>query len=199
MEYQEKFNEFFENFLEENISLSPKKIKLTNYKCIIYLILRIKNEKAVIYHDLKKAQNNIYEMDGKEYLRTTNKRVTAGYYRIIDCYQIEYQAMNSFYALIHSLKTLILSYKQNEKIHLTVLQTLLYMYSYFFNEEVDSFENSMDTCFDLLNSKQIPPVFSPKISAYMQFFNQTICQYEEFDYKSYQKVLLKKNIEKGRL
>ena len=143
MEYQEQFNEFFENFLEENVSLSPTKIKFTNYKWLFYLMKSAKNEREAIYINLKTAQKNIIKIKGKEYLVTTREIVPQGYYRIIDCYQVEYQAMNSFYALICSLKTLILSYKQNEKIHLTVLQTLLYMYSYFFNEEVDSFESCM--------------------------------------------------------
>ncbi len=193
MEYQEQFNEFFENFLEENVSLSPTKIKFTNYKWLFYLMKSAKNEREAIYINLKTAQKNIIKIKGKEYLVTTREIVPQGYYRIIDCYQVEYQAMNSFYALICSLKTLILSYKQNEKIHLTVLQTLLYMYSYFFNEEVDSFESCMDTCFDLLNSKKIPPIFSSKISEYIQFFTQMVCQYDAFDYKRYQKELLKKN------
>ncbi len=193
MEYQEQFNEFFEKFLEENNKLSVKKIKNILYKSLFYLLKITKQEKGNMYFNLKKVQNNVFEMKGKEYLITTRNIAPKRYSRLIDLYAIEYQAMHSFYALICSLKTLIDSYKENEKIHLMILHALLSMYSYFFNEEVDTFENCVDRCFDAFNQQEIPSLFSPKIAEYIQFFNQMICQYEAFDYKSYQKELLKKN------
>lgn len=189
------FLKYQEEFREENKDLHPKKVYKRILKDLKYMMIASRNSKVEASFKIEEVENNLYLAE----INPECNEFPLGYNRLAIIYKNKEITMAQYLELFNILKELVIIYGKTNKICskdiLIVLQTLLEVATDVFSYDLKEYDKQIEQIEKDFDKGQIPNVASiTSVEELISFLSLIISNYEELDFKCFQRKMLKKEL-----